>query len=238
MSLEPPKLTPKRTAPVSKYLMVRRLAICGVAVLIAAFLCLTAYVHILRHRAESMVRTAYELSEQQQLPTLAELRQRYGDKLKRVGCHGTDCGYTVTLSNGFLAALGIAPYTELQSSFWVRGDVVQEHMLDYLTSVGHRYNVVAHIQTDFCESCRAFAIDPWTESSPWNSNGMVEIGIKSTSSSRPAVFALNTRCLTQGGCNSVADLLPTVWAKTADERIACKIQTDKGWVQRPAPWWP
>src|ERR1039458_4206009 len=61
---------------------------------------------------------------------------------------------------------------------------------------------------------------------------------KTEASSRRAVFALNTNCLTQGGCVSVADLLPTVWAKTADEKIACRIPTDKGWVQRPAPWWP
>ena len=218
--------------------MTRRLILSVVAVLLAGLLFFGLCVHRLRSRAESIIHNAYELSEQSQPPTLGQLRDRYGDRLRLDGCADLACGYTVALSNRFLASLHLVPYTELQSHFWLRNGVLSENMLDYSTLVGHRYTVVAHVQTDFCESCRAFAIDPWTGSSPPNSNGMVEIGIKTVASSRRAVFALNTNCLTQGGCVSVADLLPTVWAKTADEKIACRIPTDKGWVQRPAPWWP
>jgi len=202
------------------------------AVLVLGGIGFGLYVHVLSSRAESMVRIAYELSEQAQPPTLGELRERYGDQLRINGCAGADCAYTVTLSNRFLAALQLVPYTELQSHFWLRDGVLSGHMLDYRI-VGHRYSVVTHVQTDFCDTCRAFAIDPWTGSSPSTTNGLVEIGIKTPASSRRTVLSLNTRCLTRRGCVSVADLLPAVWTKTADARIACRIPTDKGWVERP-----
>ena len=220
----------------SKSLMVRRSIICGVAVLVAALVCLAAYVHILQSRAQTIVRTAYELSQQEHPPTLVELRERYGERLRRVDCRGVDCGYTATLSNGPLAALGVAPYTELHSSFWLTSDVVREYMLDYSTLVDHRYNVVTHIQIDFCETCQSFSVDPWTAAAPLTANGMVEIGIKTPDTSRRMVLSLNTRCLTRRGCMSIADQLPTVWAKTSAERIACRIQTDKGWIEKPVGW--
>jgi hypothetical protein len=183
-----------------------------------------------------MVRTAYELSEQKQTPTLAQLRERYGNRLKQVdGCAGSNCAYTVTLSNRFLAALRLALYTEIKSYFRVRDGAVLGNMLDYTTLVDHHYSVVAHVQTDFCDTCEAFAIDPWTESSPLNTNGVVMIGNQRRTSKR-TVLSLNTRCLTSRGCNTVADLLPTVWRRTADDRIACRIQTDKGWIEKPAGW--
>jgi hypothetical protein len=182
-----------------------------------------------------MVAIAHQLSEQSEPATLAELRGLYGDKLKRVDCHGSDCEYTATLSNGLLAALGIAPYTELKSSFWLTDDVVREHMLDYSTLVGHRYNVVVHIQIDFCETCQSFSVDPWTATSPLTANGTAEIGIKTPDTSRRIALSLNTTCLIRGGCSSIADLLPAVWVKAGD-RLECKIANDKGWVEKPAGW--
>ncbi len=184
-----------------------------------------------------MLQTAYELSEQKQTPTVAQLRELYGTRLKQLdGCAGLDCGYEVTFSNRSLAALRLVPYAEMQAYFRVRHGAVLGEMLNYTTQVEHRYSVVTHVQTDICDTCQAFAIDPWIESSPVNTNGVVEIGSKTPASSRRAVLSLNTRCLTQGGCVTVADLLPTVWRRTADKRIACRIQTDKGWVEKPAGW--
>lgn len=217
----------------SKALMAVRLT---AGVVVVAFMGFGLYVHILDGRAESMAQMAFELSEEQKPPTLAELENLYGGSLTASGCAGSDCSYTVTLSNRFLAALHVVPYTELKSYFWLRDGSLVTHMLDYTTVVEHHYSVIAHVQTDFCGTCQAFAIDPWAGVAPSKANGLVSVGNKTPASSKRTVFSLNTRCLTRRGCVSVADLLPTVWAKTADERITCRIQTDKGWVEKPVGW--
>lgn len=227
----------KTNSAVSKSVMIRRLTLAGAAVVVVAVFGFALYVHALRGRAEFMVRTAYQLSQQDQPPTLAQLQERYGNQLKPIdGCAGSECAYTVTLSNRFLAALGIVPYTELKSYFRLRDGVVLGNLLDYATHVGQHNSVVVHVQTDFCDTCQAFDIDPWTGSSPLSTNGLVGFGNKTHASSTYTVFSLNTGCLTSGGCATVADLLPTVWRKTADNRISCQIQTDEGWVEKPANW--
>ncbi len=216
--------------------MTRSLTAALGAVLLLGVIGFAFYIHVLSSRAESMLRSAYELSEQSQPPTLDELQKRYGDYLKLHGCAASDCSYTVTLSNRLLAALRLVPYTELKSYLRLRDGLVITNMVDYTTLVDRQYTVVAHVQTDFCDTCQAFAIHPWIGASPFETNGLVEIGVKTPASSRRAVLSLNTRCLTRSGCVSVADLLPTVWMKTADKRIACRIQTDKGWVEKPVGW--
>ncbi len=222
----------------SKRLMIRRLTIAVAVVGLVAFGSLFFYVHLLNERAETMVRTAYELSDQKQIPTLAEIQERFGKGLKRLdACPPSECSYTVVLSNRVLAALHVVPYTEIESYFWVRNGMVLENMVNYTTKVNHRYNVVSHVQVDFCKGCQTFAIHPWDESSPLDTNGLVEIGNEASAQDRRTVLALNTRCLTKlGGCDSVADLLPTVWEQTANKRIACKIRNDRGFIEKPANW--
>jgi uncharacterized protein YceK len=108
-------------------------------------------------------------------------------------------------------------------------------MVDYITAVNGRYNVVSHVQIDYCKGCQMFAIHPWDQSSPLDTNGLVEIGSEASPQDRHTVLSLNTSCLTKvGGCGSIADLLPTVWQKTASKRIACKLQNDKGFIEKPA----
>ncbi|HWY57048.1 MAG TPA: hypothetical protein VNZ03_21455 [Terriglobales bacterium] len=218
--------------------MSRWLAIAVAAIGVLAFGSLFLYAHHVNKRAELMVRTAYELSEQKQIPTIADIRERFGKQLKQLdGCTASECGYVVVLSNRALAALPTIPFTELKSYFWVRDGLVLEAMVDYTTTVNHRYSVVSHVQIDFCKGCQTFAIHPWNESSPLDTNGLVEIGREASAQNRRTVLSLNTRCLTKlGGCDSVADLLPTVWQQTADKRIACRIQNDKGFVENPANW--
>ena len=189
-------------------------------------------------RAETMVRTAYELSDQKQIRVLADLRNRFGKRLKQFdGCPPSECAYTVVLSNRVLAALHIVPYTEMKSYFSVRDGVVLGNMVDYTTTINNRYNVVSHVQIDFCKGCQTFAIHPWDQSSPLDTNGLVEIGSEASAQNRRTVLSLNTRCLTKvGGCDSIADLLPTVWQQTASKRIACKIRNDQGFIEKPANW--
>ncbi len=115
--------------------------------------------------------------------------------------------------------------------------MVLENMVNYTTKVNHRYNVVSHVQVDFCKGCQTFAIHPWDESSSLDTNGLVVIGNEASAQNRRTVLALNTRCLTKlGGCDSIAALLPTVWQQTANKRIACKIRNDRGFVEKPADW--
>jgi hypothetical protein len=215
--------------------MIQRLTIAVAAVGVVAFGSLFLYEHLLNQRAEFMVRNVYELSEQQ-IPTLVDIQERFGKQLKQLdGCTPSECGYTVVLSNRVLAALHTIPYTELKFVLRVRNGLVLETMVDYTTTVNHRYNVVSHVQIDFCKGCQTFAIHPWDESSPLDTNGLVEIGQEASAQNRRTVLSLNTRCLTKlGGCDSVADLLPTVWRGTENKRIACRIPNDRGFVEKPA----
>ncbi len=195
------------------------------------------YVYRIERQAAFIVRTTSELLEQTNTPTLRELQERYGNKLQPLdACTALKCEYTVLLSNRLLAALRIVPYTELKSYFRVRNEIVLSNMLDYTTLVNHQYSVVSHIQTDFCNTCRVFAIDPWIDSAPSNSNGLVEIGNQMPGKRRYAIFALDLRCLAKRGCTTVADLLPTVWRRTADNKIACRFHTEEGWIEKPMGW--
>jgi len=185
-----------------------------------------------------MVQAAYKLSDQKQIPTLAEIQKPFGKRLKRLnGCPPNECSYTVGLSNRILADLHIASYTEIELYFWVKNGVVLQNTVNYTTKVNHQYNIVSHVQVDFCKGCQTFATHPWGDSSPLDTNGLVEIGNEASSQNRRAVLALNFPCLTRlSGCDSIADLLPTVWQKTANNQIACKIANDRGFVEKPANW--
>jgi hypothetical protein len=196
------------------------------------------YAHLVNQRAELMLRAVYELSEQNQVPTLEDIRTRFGNRLKQLdGCTASECGYSVALSNRPLAVLHAAPYTELKSYFSVRDGLVLGTMVDYATMVNHSYTIVSHVQIDLCTGCQTFAIHPWDQSSPLDTNGIVEIGKEASAQNRRGVLSLNTRCLTKfGGCDSVADLLPTVWRQTENQKIACRIPNDRGFVVKPANW--
>jgi len=108
-------------------------------------------------------------------------------------------------------------------------------MVDYTTTINGHHRIVSHVQIDFCKDCQTFAIHPWDEASPLDTNGIVEIGNRASAESRRTALSLNTGCLTKlSGCQSVADLLPTIWKETADGKIACVIQNDRGFIQKPA----
>lgn len=218
--------------------MMRRLTITATAVGVVVFGSLLLYAHLVNDRAKRMLRTVYELSEQKQIPLLADIQKRFGNHLKQLdGCTASECGYTVVLSNRPLSVLHILPYTQMESYFYVRNGVVWGSMVDYTTMVNHRYTVVSHVQIDFCNGCQVFAIHPWDESSPLDTNGLVEIGKEASAQNRRTVLSLNTRCLTKlGGCDSVAELLPTVWRQTENHKIACRIPNDRGFVEKPANW--
>jgi len=208
------------------------------AVSVAACGLLLLYTHLLHKHADSVLQNVYELSQQRPAPVLADVQQRFGRELKQLdGCSDSKCTYTVLLSNRALAAARIAPYAEIKSYFRVERGLVVGTMIDYTATVGRRDSVVSHVQIDFCEGCQMFALHPWDNSSPLHTNGLVEIGSDAPAQNIRTVLSLNTRCMTMfGGCETVADLLPTVWQRTANKEIACRIQNDRGFVVRPANW--
>jgi hypothetical protein len=217
--------------------VIRQLTIAVALSVLVACGSLFLYVHVLNERSLAILRTAYELSGKKQTPNVADIQEHFGNRLRLDECRASECTYRVVVSNQILAALRIVPYTEMQSHFWTRDGVVLTNMVDYTTTVNRHYRIVSHVQIDFCKDCQAFAIHPWGAASPLDTNGVVEIGNKALAESRRTVLSLNTGCLTKfGGCQSVADLLPTVWKQTGDKKIACVIQNDRGFVQKPANW--
>jgi hypothetical protein len=207
----------------------------GAILVVIAF---SLYAHLVRARADGLLRAAYELSQQRPNPTLTDLQQRFGSHLEQVeGCPPSECAYTITVSNRALSALRLAQYAEISSRFYVRDDVVLGNMVDYTTVLDHRNSIVTHVQIDLCSECQMFAIHPWSESSALDTNGLVEIGSQTSAQSIRTVLMLNTACLTSfGGCKTVAELLPTVWRRTPGGAIACTIANDRGMVEKQPNW--
>lgn len=221
----------------SNWVVIQRLT-AAVAVLVLIACCsVFLYSGLLRKRAQFIVRTTYELSDEKRSHTVGEIRRRLGSGLQLDECRGSECVYKITLSNRVLAALHLVPYTEMESYFWTRDAVVYRNMLDYTTTVNRRYRIVSHVQIDFCKGCQAVDIHPWDAASPLDTNGLVGIGSEATAQSRRTILSINTGCLTRfGGCQTVADLLPAVWKRTANGKITCVIQNDRGFVEKPANW--
>jgi hypothetical protein len=96
---------------------------------------------------------------------------------------------------------------------------------------------VSHVQIDFCKGCVYIAVHPWDATSPLDTNGIVQIGNESSAQGLRTVPSLNTDCFTKyDGCQSVADMLPTVWKQTVEMKIACILQNNEGVVQKPTDW--
>lgn len=216
-----------------------RLIVIAVLSLAGAIATLLLYSHLLRRRAETLLRNSYELSNQAgNTVTVGVLQQRFGSQLKQLyGCAASqsECGYEVVVSNRLLAATHLARYAEMKSQFDLRDGVVIQNMVDYSTNVPDGSSIVTHVQIDFCKTCDSFSLHPW-EASPTTTNGLVEIGSASSIEKKHHVLSLDVRCMTKrGGCSTVAELLPTVW-QYRDGRIICRIPNHEGFVDYPSEW--
>lgn len=142
----------------------------------------------------------------------------------------------MSVSDRVLALLHLVPYSEIKTSFWVREGMLLSSMTDFTINTHRFYSLVSHVQIDFCDSCQVFAIHPWGNSSALNTNGLVHIGHRTSAKNRQTALSINTNCLTRlGGCDTVADLLPTVW-KLEGDKIVCIVPNGEGFVQKPAGW--
>jgi hypothetical protein len=147
-------------------LVIRRSSIAIAVVVLIACGFLLWYRHALNKRAQLILCAAFERSEKQ-APTLSDFQKHFGQELRVGECRASDCADRVAVSNRVLAVLHLAPYTKMESHFWVRNGVVLMNMLNCTTTVNHRNTVVSHVQIDFCGDCQSFSIHPWIRPRHW-----------------------------------------------------------------------
>jgi hypothetical protein len=197
---------------------------------------LAAYAHYLRYRADDLLRISFELAQQRRPPTTQQLRQRFGSAMQESNiCTPEGCGYDVLVTNRILAILHLAPYTALESSFWLERDVLQSNDVKFWTRAGGGNGLAVLIR--YCDRCRFFRLMPSSDSSTPTA-AYVELGTGSSPDHFRTGLALTTGCLTAfDGCATPADVNPGIWQNTSDRTIRCRIpnrdgEVDDGWTRR------
>jgi hypothetical protein len=208
------------------------------ALVIASFLTSGYY---LRWRAQSVLNDVSALvSAPNHDVAFAALKEKYGDRLRSVGCWSACrdhevCSYEVTVSNRALSAVLRIPYTELNARFDLLDESIATAIVEYRSAQWKGESPVVHVQTDFCPAISRcgnfdfFYVDPWNLSSTskrWN--GSVEMGFSTAPELRKAALSLNVNCLRSiRGCTDIAQLLPSVWSPSATG-VRCIVTNHEG----------
>ncbi len=80
----------------------------------------------------------------------------------------------------------------------------------------------------YCRACDPPNVYPYEDAST-SFTGYVEIDLSAPDIARKKAFGVNTKCLTRwGGCDSSAQLLPTVWQKAGQNVVRCIIPNREG----------
>jgi len=203
---------------------VRFAIIAAVCSLIAGLCFIWAYSLELEHRANRLVRVCYEFSERIRPPSLEEIRNVSGSDLQQLGpCSNDGCGYEVNVSNGLLHAFHLVPYTNLRTQFWEEKGVMQSNSV-YFYTMPHTVAVLVK----YCRACDPPNMYPY-ENTSTSFTGYVEIDLSAPEIARKKAFGINTACLIRwGGCDSIAQLLPTVWQKAGQNTVRCIIPNREG----------
>jgi len=191
------------------------------------------YTHSIRRNAESLRQNAYELSLSTSNPTFAEIQRRFGHQLHLLGCDPKfGCAYEVAVSNRPIAALRIFRYAKLTGTFTVLNGVVATNMMDYAVTDGRHFNTTVHVQIDYWNRSDLFSVDPWGKSAPFDTNGLVMIGYASSPNEKRSVLSFNLSCMARpSGCDTVAELLPTVWQRSSNHVISCRLPNHEGTIR-------
>jgi hypothetical protein len=203
-----------------------RFAIIAVVCSLIAGLCfIWAYSLELEHRANRLVRVCYEFSERGGPPSLEKIRNVFGSDLQQLGpCSNDGCGYEVNVSNGLLHAFHLVPYTHLRTQFWEEKGVMQSNSVYFYTMPHGMVDVLVK----YCWACDPPNMYPYENASS-SFTGYVEIDLSAPEIARKKAFGMNTACLTRwGGCDSTAQLLPTVWQKAGQNTVRCIIPNREG----------
>src|SRR5215470_5612291 len=195
---------------------VRIAIIAAVCSLIIGLCIIWAYSLELEHRANRLVRVCYELSKRGIPPGLEEVRNVFGSDLQQLGpCSNDGCGYEVNVSNGVLHALHLAPYTNLRIQFWEVKGVMQSNSV-YFYTIPHG---IVSLLVKYCKACDPPNLNPY-ENASTSFTGYVEIDLSAPEIARKKAFGMDAACLTKwGGCDSTAQLLPTVWQKAGQNTV-------------------
>lgn len=203
--------------------LIRRVAAALVVLGLVAAVGLLLYASGLKRKADWIARSSYELSLKTRRPTLADLRERFGNELKQSSpCASFGCGFEVVASNRVLAQMRIVDFSVLTSQFWVRDNFVDENVVSLFT--GSR---VAYADFKYCEGCQPFAISACEESMASIGSASVMVGSDSTLSEKRIAFGFNTACLTRStACASVGEILPTAWRARPNGTLSCATGKD------------
>lgn len=193
------------------------------------------YSIVLRKKADSLIRSASIVSRHiGQTTTVGTVQAIYGGKLTQMpDCTPEYCAYEVVQSNRVLAALDWAPYSEIRSEIWFRDGILSASILHFTSSANSRHSIVAHVYIQEGTGLE-FALHPWEESTPADTNGIVDVRPESLKIHEQTVLGFDTECLTgHHGCMSVAELLPTVWEQRKDGSIRCRLKNHEGFIESP-----
>jgi hypothetical protein len=155
----------------------------------------------LRDSADWVIRSSYELFQQEQRPSLDSVQARFGDKLRQTSpCKDVGCGFEVVVSNRLLARLHLAHFTTLKSTFWVRNGTVDENVVEFWTVREDGAMILAYTDAKYCKACNDFS-----------SGDSLNIDLSSQAPRKHGAFGFNANCLLNvKGCGKPADLLPAV----------------------------
>jgi len=182
--------------------LIKRLSIALVVVVLLSSIVVVAARYELRHNADRIIGSSYQLFQQEQRPSLANVRERFGDELKQTSpCKDFGCGFEVVLSNRLLARFHLAQFTTLKSTFWVRNDTVDENVVEFWTVRKDGGMILAYTDAKYCKACNDFSV-----------GNSINIDLDSAARQKRAAFGFNTtNCfLSVRGCATAADLLPAV----------------------------
>ena len=160
------------------------------------------------------------------------LQLKYGTRMRKVdGCIESHCSYELAVNNRLYSILHLSPFTELNARFDRSTD---DHLVMITYSIENR--VFLHVQT---YSCLGRCPSPYFKSfyiNPWQSvitterfNGIVQLESNASPMLMKTAFGFNLNCFTKfGGCNDIAEMLPTAWQPVSSGVIKCVIPNRTG----------
>ena len=180
---------------------IKKLSIALVAVVLLSSIGVVAARYELRRNADQIIRSSYELFQQEETPSLDNVRERFGDKLKQTSpCKDVGCGFEVVLSNRLLARFHLAHFTTLKSTFWVRNGKVDENIVEFWTVRGDGAMILEYTDAKYCKACNDFS-----------SGNSLNIDLASRAFRKRGAFGFNANCLLSvRGCATAADLHPPI----------------------------
>jgi len=180
---------------------IRRLSIALVAVVLLCSIIVFTARYELRRNADRIIRSSYELFQQERRPSLDNVRERFGEKLKQTSpCKDVGCGFEVVLSNGLLARFHLAQFATLKSTFWVRNGTVDENVLEFWTVRADGGMILAFTDAKYCKACNDFS-----------AGNSLSVDLSSQAPRKRSAFGFNANCLSNvKGCATAADLLPAI----------------------------